>query len=274
MLHRERERQTDRQTDRQRDRERETERDRETERETERQTETERQRETDRQTHTHTDTHTHTQTHSLSLSLFRPLSQPLSQPLPPPPTCPRALQIKYAQEVLPGRTSNSGSDGDVLTSSEWLIMVVLTLVTSALSQAMFTLQMQFYCKISDPAIGGTYMTFLNTLTNLGGIWPTTSLMWLVGQLTDCSQDMSTSECAGRKDRYDERGGEKGEGRGIERERDRKNGREIEGWRDGERGAHSHSDCCIHVLAHTHTHTHARSFTAQVLLGCPWPLGTW
>ena len=32
---------------------------------------------------------------------------------------------------------------------------------------MFTAIMGFHAKISDPAIGGTYMTLLNTLTNLG-----------------------------------------------------------------------------------------------------------
>jgi hypothetical protein len=26
----------------------------------------------------------------------------------------------------------------------------------------------FFCAVSDPAVGGTYMTLLNTLTNLGG----------------------------------------------------------------------------------------------------------
>ena len=33
--------------------------------------------------------------------------------------------------------------------------------------------MAFHAKKSDPAIGGTYMTLLNTVTNLGGNWPAT-----------------------------------------------------------------------------------------------------
>ena len=32
---------------------------------------------------------------------------------------------------------------------------------------MFVSVMGFYAKISDPAIGGTYMTYLNTITNMG-----------------------------------------------------------------------------------------------------------
>jgi PAT family acetyl-CoA transporter-like MFS transporter 1 len=32
---------------------------------------------------------------------------------------------------------------------------------------MFVSQMAFFAHVSDPKIGGTYMTLLNTLTNLG-----------------------------------------------------------------------------------------------------------
>ena len=33
---------------------------------------------------------------------------------------------------------------------------------------MFVSIMAFFAQVSDPAVGGTYMTLLNTLTNLGG----------------------------------------------------------------------------------------------------------
>eukprot|EP00042_Codosiga_hollandica_P042488 m.390557 g.390557 ORF g.390557 m.390557 type:complete len:84 (+) comp56342_c0_seq26:1283-1534(+) len=29
----------------------------------------------------------------------------------------------------------------------------------------------FFNRISDPAIGGMYITFLNTVSNIGGTWP-------------------------------------------------------------------------------------------------------
>lgn len=29
----------------------------------------------------------------------------------------------------------------------------------------------FHTQIADPVIGGTYMTLLNTMSNLGGTWP-------------------------------------------------------------------------------------------------------
>ena len=37
-------------------------------------------------------------------------------------------------------------------------------------QLMFTSQMAFFAKVADPALGGTYMTLLNTLANLGYAW--------------------------------------------------------------------------------------------------------
>ena len=43
--------------------------------------------------------------------------------------------------------------------------------------------MAFFARISDPAIGGTYMTFLNTLTNLGNMWPGSFTLWFVDFLT-------------------------------------------------------------------------------------------
>lgn len=53
---------------------------------------------------------------------------------------------------------------------------------------MFVSIMAFFAKISDPLVGGTYMTLLNTLTNLGGNWPSTLALWFVDPLTwkECS----------------------------------------------------------------------------------------
>lgn len=53
--------------------------------------------------------------------------------------------------------------------------------------AMFVAIMAFFARISDPSIGGTYMTFLNTLTNLGNMWPNSFTLWFVDFLTwkDC-----------------------------------------------------------------------------------------
>lgn len=64
---------------------------------------------------------------------------------------------------------------------------VLLLVNYAFYQvfiySMFVAVMAFFAKISDPAVGGTYMTLLNTVCNLGGNWPTFVVLWLVDVLT-------------------------------------------------------------------------------------------
>lgn len=48
---------------------------------------------------------------------------------------------------------------------------------------MYVACMAFHAKVSDPLIGGTYMTLLNTVTNLGGNWPSTVALWMVDPLT-------------------------------------------------------------------------------------------
>ncbi|KAG8512525.1 Acetyl-coenzyme A transporter 1, partial [Galemys pyrenaicus] len=55
--------------------------------------------------------------------------------------------------------------------------------------SMYVSIMAFNAKVSDPLIGGTYMTLLNTVSNLGGNWPSTVALWLVDPLT-------VKECVG------------------------------------------------------------------------------
>ncbi|KAM4693933.1 acetyl-coenzyme A transporter 1 isoform 1-T3 [Discoglossus pictus] len=55
--------------------------------------------------------------------------------------------------------------------------------------SMFVAIMAFNAKVSDPLIGGTYMTLLNTVNNLGGNWPATMALWFVDHLT-------TKQCIG------------------------------------------------------------------------------
>lgn len=64
------------------------------------------------------------------------------------------------------------------------------------TSSMFVASMAFFAKVSDPAVGGTYMTLLNTLCNLGGNWPATAALWFVDPLTfkKCSTDYS-NDCS-------------------------------------------------------------------------------
>ncbi|XP_076451618.1 LOW QUALITY PROTEIN: acetyl-coenzyme A transporter 1-like [Babylonia areolata] len=79
----------------------------------------------------------------------------------------------------------------------WYFYVV-TLMAYGIHQVfvymIFVAQMAFHAKISDPAIGGTYMTLLNTVANLGGNWPTTFTLWLVDHLTFKHCDTTDLSC--------------------------------------------------------------------------------
>ncbi|CAK8675913.1 unnamed protein product [Clavelina lepadiformis] len=63
-----------------------------------------------------------------------------------------------------------------------IILVVYCFHQVAL-YSMFVSIMAFNAKISDPRIGGSYMTLLNTVANLGGNWPSTLSLWFVDSLT-------------------------------------------------------------------------------------------
>jgi len=56
--------------------------------------------------------------------------------------------------------------------------------------------MTFFNKVSDPNIGGTYMTFLNTISNLGSKWPNSVALWFQPKLTVAScQAVATTSTA-------------------------------------------------------------------------------
>lgn len=44
-------------------------------------------------------------------------------------------------------------------------------------------EMSFFAKITDPLLGGTYMTLMTTITNLGQVWMKTIFLWLIDMLT-------------------------------------------------------------------------------------------
>ncbi|KAK2461703.1 hypothetical protein APHAL10511_006166 [Amanita phalloides] len=50
-------------------------------------------------------------------------------------------------------------------------LVIHTVISSFASTVQFVGISAFHTRISDPLIGGTYMTLLNTFSNMGGTWP-------------------------------------------------------------------------------------------------------
>lgn len=67
---------------------------------------------------------------------------------------------------------------------------------------MFVAVMAFFAKVSDPAVGGTYMTLLNTVSNLGTNWPNTLALWAIDHLTykSCSlPEQADNTCAAQEE---------------------------------------------------------------------------
>ena len=72
----------------------------------------------------------------------------------------------------------------------YVMIVSIYLVHQFFVCSMFVSVMVFFASISDPAVGGTYMTFLNTVANFGSRWPSTLALWLVDILTYKKCDIS------------------------------------------------------------------------------------
>lgn len=74
----------------------------------------------------------------------------------------------------------------------FLMIIVQHLFGSFMSTIQFVSLCAFHTKIADPAIGGTYMTTLNTLSNYGGTWPRLIIFYLIDKFTVSQCVMLTS----------------------------------------------------------------------------------
>lgn len=87
----------------------------------------------------------------------------------------------------------------------WAAVIGSTALFSIVDSMQFNAQMVFFAHRVDPAIGGTYMTLLNTAANLGSTWPASIVMYMVGQLSvspTCLMDNSGVEtCSGGVEAY-------------------------------------------------------------------------
>eukprot|EP01039_Chlorochromonas_danica_P010761 gene10764-11960_t len=62
-------------------------------------------------------------------------------------------------------------------------LTVVLLANECAGCLSFTSCMAFFSRVSDPSIGGSYMTLLNTVTNLGAKWPAVLALYLLPKLT-------------------------------------------------------------------------------------------
>jgi PAT family acetyl-CoA transporter-like MFS transporter 1 len=96
--------------------------------------------------------------------------------------------------------------GDPDSHSSHLFFGILFLVMilhEIAGNLVFVAIMTFFSTVSDPAIGGTYMTLLNTLANLGHKWPTSLALYILPKVSayacTIGEGGNTAPCAGPKD---------------------------------------------------------------------------
>ena len=104
---------------------------------------------------------------------------------------PRLLMGLVYMWIVWATPSFQDSNGD-FPAYFYIMIVAIYMVHQVFLYSMFVSIMAFFARISDPAVGGTYMTFLNTLTNLGGNWPATLALWWVDVLTYKKCDISSN----------------------------------------------------------------------------------
>ncbi|CAF1360381.1 unnamed protein product [Didymodactylos carnosus] len=76
----------------------------------------------------------------------------------------------------------------------YLIAIILLGINEALVYAMIVSLVSFFANVSDPKIGGTYMTLLNTIVNLGTNLTSTSMLYLATWLTRKSCTVQNLTC--------------------------------------------------------------------------------
>ncbi|ODQ67829.1 hypothetical protein NADFUDRAFT_19430 [Nadsonia fulvescens var. elongata DSM 6958] len=77
-----------------------------------------------------------------------------------------------------------------------LVVIFVHVLGSFMSTVQFVSINAFHTQIADPAFGGTYMTTLNTISNLGGQWPRIIVLYAVDYFTmaTCKNDVAPFSC--------------------------------------------------------------------------------
>ncbi|KAG7090807.1 hypothetical protein E1B28_009891 [Marasmius oreades] len=101
-----------------------------------------------------------------------------------------------------------------ISTSFFVFLISYTVFSSFSSTVQFVGISAFHTRVSDPVIGGTYMTLLNTFSNLGGTWPkwfilngvdvfsvatchlTQSSLDIALEATECVSDHGKAVCQG------------------------------------------------------------------------------
>ncbi|KAK0553842.1 hypothetical protein OC844_006250 [Tilletia horrida] len=76
--------------------------------------------------------------------------------------------------------------------SYFALIILITVASGFASTVQFVGITAFHTQIADPVIGGTYMTLLNTVSNMGGTWPRSFVLKAVDALTVANCQPPTS----------------------------------------------------------------------------------
>lgn len=79
-------------------------------------------------------------------------------------------------------------------------VVILQLAYAVTSNVWFVSQCCFFNTVADESMGGTYMTLLNTISNMGGAWPKVVIFWAVDWLS-CKEDVACGIVPAHMDGY-------------------------------------------------------------------------
>eukprot|EP00606_Chrysophyceae_sp_TOSAG23-5_P001300 GSChrysophyteH2.ASY1.ANO1.618.1 assembled CDS len=93
--------------------------------------------------------------------------------------CTTALYWVIVNAVPAAYASEDGPGYDFFA-----VFLVVMVLHTAFDVLIFSAFMSFFNKISDPIIGGTYMTFLNSASNLGYKWTNTLVVWCTGRVSN------------------------------------------------------------------------------------------
>ncbi|XP_050522845.1 acetyl-coenzyme A transporter 1-like isoform X1 [Daktulosphaira vitifoliae] len=101
--------------------------------------------------------------------------------------------LVYVTSKLIGKDENGIYERSIIY---YAFLIVTIFIKELLAYYIFVATMGFFAKISDPRFGGTYMTMLNTVSNIGASWTATASLCMVDWLTfkSCSSD-SKNNCS-------------------------------------------------------------------------------
>ena len=94
-----------------------------------------------------------------------------------------ALLIWVIIQVTPHFYNAKAADGSGPNMVFFVPLVIVATLHEVAGKFIFTSCMSFFSKVSDPTIGGTYMTLLNTIANIGYLWPNSLTLWLLPKVT-------------------------------------------------------------------------------------------